>query len=462
MTMQRAVRDAVAQGQVDAAPRRGIRLPGSELPPPPAPVATVERWRQVENDILREFLNGDSVEPGDTLPPTKILCARFGVSRRTLHKALCSLCARGILRHRDRENRVPLMGGRRVVGRIALITRGDRTGLPARTTPWTQSNIRALEAACGAAAVALEVVLCDYLSGALSPMAGMRRHPSGLDPDGLLGVIVWPLSLESQFVAHVMQRLTSLACPVAVLAEEPMAGALAPQGRRFRAFSLPSDRDAGLAMGDHLRSLGHRHVAFLSHVPGDAWAQQRLDGLRHALGPRSTVIEYWPAGTARKPDDPREAKVQRATLLLQEAAESLPIGRQRARAAQQAAANAFGVALDSESAATALAAHFRAALREPAHTAWICANDSAAIEAIALLERERIDVPGKISVAGFDNSEEAFLRQLTSFDHNARALARAQVGHLLGWSPVRHLPSVSAIEGTVVMRASTGPARPRG
>jgi DNA-binding LacI/PurR family transcriptional regulator len=209
-------------------------------------------------------------------------------------------------------------------------------------------------------------------------------------------------------------------------------------------------------VGRYLAGLGHRSVAWLTHAPATEWSQQRLQGVREGLGSAGEVLVC--EGSAAEPLSRQQtAALQRATAMLDEAGKAFPIERQRSQQALQTAAIAFSQAMVAEQVRDALAPQFAKARARRDVSAWVCASDAAAVEALAFMQREGVAVPAKVSVVGFDNSEEAFVRQLTSYDFNAAGLAQAQLGHLLRWpaSAVRAGGrQVTVVDGSVVERAS--------
>jgi len=95
-------------------------------------------------------------------------------------------------------------------------------------------------------------------------------------------------------------------------------------------------------------------------------------------------------------------------------------------------------------------------------TGVVAYNDLVAIGFIRALRERGIDVPGEVSVVGFDDIREAQLVEprLTTIASPLRSLGSAAVNHLLKTStiPDRREESV-VLPARVVVRQSTGPAR---
>jgi DNA-binding LacI/PurR family transcriptional regulator len=104
----------------------------------------------------------------------------------------------------------------------------------------------------------------------------------------------------------------------------------------------------------------------------------------------------------------------------------------------------------------------RALLRhEP--TAIVCASDALAIEAVAAARAAGLDVPGDVSVVGFDDSALGALASpaLTSvrvdYGEFGEAAAQALLACIDGEPPPGYVPSAPEL----VVRASTGRVSPR-
>lgn len=100
--------------------------------------------------------------------------------------------------------------------------------------------------------------------------------------------------------------------------------------------------------------------------------------------------------------------------------------------------------------------------RLPDYTAIFAANDDTAIGLIHGLHERGFDVPGDISVAGFDDVPLArhFLPPLTTVRQDFRALGSAVVEMLRAAIERREIPQLTRIPTEIVVREST--AAPRG
>jgi DNA-binding LacI/PurR family transcriptional regulator len=99
---------------------------------------------------------------------------------------------------------------------------------------------------------------------------------------------------------------------------------------------------------------------------------------------------------------------------------------------------------------------FEQALARPQLTAWVCDNDSTALMALDFLAARNVDVPGRLSVVGFDDEPSASQRGLTSYNFNGQGTMRAMLAHVL--QPERQsAEGPIEVPGYVVQRRSSGP-----
>lgn len=92
-------------------------------------------------------------------------------------------------------------------------------------------------------------------------------------------------------------------------------------------------------------------------------------------------------------------------------------------------------------------------------TALVCANDQMALGALMALRERGIDVPGEMSVVGFDDIPESefFFPPLTTINQDFVQQGRVAMSRLLSLlDPNVSRPAVSQTEPRLVVRASTG------
>jgi DNA-binding LacI/PurR family transcriptional regulator len=101
-------------------------------------------------------------------------------------------------------------------------------------------------------------------------------------------------------------------------------------------------------------------------------------------------------------------------------------------------------------------------LSRPDITACVFASDEMALMGLSCLREKRVAVPGRLSVAAFDNDPiKAPGQRLTSFDFNASGFIHRMLNFIA--RPPRfkrgHVHKTIEVEGIVMQRDTTGPAK---
>lgn len=174
-----------------------------------------------------------------------------------------------------------------------------------------------------------------------------------------------------------------------------------------------NDRRAAARMTHYLQELGHRRIAFISGHPEHQAVAQREDGFRDAMAAAGLDIS---PGSVLLGDSTYESALEATRELL---------------------------------------------ALEPRPTAIFAATDDMAAGVLRVAHELGIDVPGKLSVAGFDDSMIATRTwpALTTLRQPVIALAEVATDLLLGQmrggtAPVHEI----ALDTELVVRESTGPA----
>lgn len=169
------------------------------------------------------------------------------------------------------------------------------------------------------------------------------------------------------------------------------------------------ERKAGLAIGEHLLSLGHRRFGFVKGPPEHCAAALRLDGLVDALRAAGIDDEPWTANG----DFTFKSGVEAAEALLREA---------------------------------------------PFVTALACANDDMAAGAMLALHRAGLEIPAAMSVTGFDDTpmSEIVWPPLTTVRQPIKFFAERAV-HLLFQGSEGATAFYESVDHQLVVRDSTAP-----
>lgn len=469
-----------------------------------APMGTLE-------DLTKRLIADLPARPEGRLPSVRTLAARYGCGTRSIQSAMERLKALGLVESRARSGfwragEVPERA--EPAERATAQGLGDRLVCELREGRWTwevplpslkelallwkchpQTVAKALAVASGAGLlerngrrlfpmrprlcrkVQAPHILCigamasdghfwmdsdresDFWRelGAQAAMAGVslvRKPWDGgriVPGSGAVGVVASTWHQHDPMA--VCRALSRLRIPVCLWVEEHILEAPSLDSR-IRFHDLGYSTSIGAAVGRHLLELGHTRIAFLSPWQGSQWSRNRLLGLREAARERGARVDAFclegesewdrliPART-----DPVLVKHFPEAALRRILGDSVPrvrdfvtaeLGWNRVR---QDLVPLMERALDSGA------------------TAWVAANDICALYALRWLRERGVAVPGRISVAGFDDFVEALRADLTSYRFSSAGMARAMIHQIL--TPSRSHPVLTRHEGMVVARATT-------
>ncbi len=460
-TLRRVSRKHLAVNRLSALPAEGqTTLAGASLmPQDPQPTAR-KAWQRIADSITHDLRTGRYGASAD-LPPAKQLCRLYATSYRTLRKAVdCLVEQRWLFVRGKGFGPVPL---RATVSRsrIVVFCSGKRSGLlpRSRITIEILDTVRRECRTAGIESVILpigeEFATHDReLGGVLN---ALQREPDVL---GYVLLMDRPGAGWDLLFRHV----AGFGKPVAVADNsggwEVPAGV--PPRAPIRVCRLADDARAAQQVATHLLRLGHRRIAFISGLYAHPWAQQRRHALERVFASAGFVHAVKPLvveGTFdlyRRRVEQRSGTQRVEDLMLEETRalgvlfSPLIMARNRnAIVGNLVQADIFG----------ALVPLFDEARADTTITAWVCDNDDHAVFALEYLTEHRIDVPGCISVAGFDDVARASVANLTTYRFDRSRAGSSLVGHILApYSRARRRVSYVHIDGTMVRRGTTGPA----
>ncbi len=223
----------------------------------------------------------------------------------------------------------------------------------------------------------------------------------------------------------------------------------------------PDNHRAGVKIAAHLGSLGHRRIAFVSHIPFNvSWVAGRLRGLKKHMETflGGSVEQYLiPEKVAELQAYSRECGKHIRTLQRQLLS---PPGNEHYVPERYFSHNfrqpVYRVREMVELSLLAVPALSRI-LADPSITACVCANDKLALIAQDYFSRMKIGVPKDISICGFDNSPESRIHRISSFDMNFGGMGRAAPRHLAFRRDQASFVT-RTIPGRLVIRDSLGSA----
>ena len=279
--------------------------------------------------------------------------------------------------------------------------------------------------------------------------------------------MVWVQGFNPPIIEGVVRRAVTMGLPVSILDDQstPDFRVRLTGLERTAYFGMAQSSRCGEAVARYLTRLGHRRVAFISPFHRHAWSRTRLEGVQTAIGQVSgarvdAYVSQEASPLAGSMERVRQVQRSVEIVLRREADEPevLP-GGVRSRIADVMARleklrETGGVRLYGGLLESALAAG--------GTTAWIAVNDLTAVECIRFLAARGVDVPSRISVVGFDDTLDASLSNLTSYNFNGTAVVSAMLSHLLSPPslPRAQRGRVVELEGFVSVRAtSAAPAQ---
>jgi DNA-binding LacI/PurR family transcriptional regulator len=385
------------------------------------------------------------------------LVRRYAVCYRTLRKALDDLVARGVLERANRRCRVPPRPELPAGSTVALVAAGYPNGSLHLFSPRTRDLVTALEGDCARSRASLMVSPFEV------PRGSSRRPRLGRNLKGMkstpLGLIVFQHGLVQDTLTDLVHQLLQFRAPIAVL-DEGIGYSLPAsfcRANAVRVFSIAFRPSVGRQVGQYLLGLGHRRAAYISVHAERAWSRNRLLGVRDAFteaaGDRGSVTEFRSAVAP-----PVLADIERK--------EGAPLSEHMELLLRlrdiETLRNRIEILLRREVIRPLALPLLEQCLARRDITTWIAENDDLALECLDFLKSRHVEVPGEVSVMGFDDSMEGLVRGLTSYSFNCTAVVHALLSHVFNprqaerfggsYDPVE-------IEGFISHKGTVGPAR---
>jgi len=324
---------------------------------------------------------------------------------------------------------------------------------------------RLLQRECSQAGLALVSVICGFKHLQKSLFRQDRPGAPIVDPGELaraMGAVVFTSGIENIGIPSFTRELTRAGLRVALY--DNSGGSCADEisdlpgvlrlGPGWRTSAV-----AGQVVGEYLLGAGHRHVAYVSPVADLGWSQDRLAGLEHAMtgpGIDGAVDVVQCARSDLERGRTTYSSLERREALEQTVAWCLQHDDPRFT---QLADAIFSYRFDFSNhagmheTAERLLPLFERAYALPHATAWVCSNDTVALAALRFLSERGVDVPGRISMVGFDDSRSAYLHGLTSYNFGDALLLRIALSHARGFPDASK--AAQSVRGFVSVRRST-------
>lgn len=459
VTAWKAVRALCAEGVLRSHQGRGTYVVGA-VPDNPAPgieapaqgPELLSGWERVRDRIVADHCVPDP-DRQPVLPSCKTLVARYGTSHRTLRRALADLVARKRIVAHGRTYRIAGPLPSRPSDTVVLVARGNRLGQISFRYPNEAEHVRGLEKSCGARGIRLLTALVDPDGRLLQDSAAMVRALRRTPP---LGYLLWLPGPAGRSIDGLLRELRCGSTPAAVGADTARLeeARTVRNTRTVRGFAMPDyGYQAGVTVGRQLVDTGHRQVICLH--PHDE--NERMIGVSDAVERAGGTVchcTYKPPPRAPTEGPGHFNDVYRRYVgLVREhvphsanhdmLSDALPaLGLEvRKEAWQQALTSAVADALG------AVPASFQAT----AVAAW---HDPCAIACRHVLASMGSDVPRGISLISFDDTLEASLADIASYNDNASHVLHAMLDWVLWPDLGRSAAIVLPEPGFVTLRGS--------
>jgi DNA-binding LacI/PurR family transcriptional regulator/DNA-binding transcriptional regulator YhcF (GntR family) len=485
-TMWRAVRILVNEKALDTKRGSGIRLRNEEKPD-----GTL-RWKYCEQQLSGSIYNGE-FPPGTQLPPISKLMLQYSACYKTVHKALSFLARSRVLLQTGTRYLVPPLVTPGKTLEVVLLSEGA-----VETNEAQRSLIQIAEQQ--AQKIGVRLVRFEHTFSTPFNNIELQRLLARKTVAGFV-IDFWGLgSLErEQHFQTLLSTLYASRKPFGILDE---VGALAlsePMRSSNRVLSVGvSSYRAGADIGRYLLHSGHRRAVFLTPSSNLIWSQRRYAGLEQTFagsgisGAQVTMHQMTPsAGVSQIACS--AARLSRAEMkilfdwlapaeldhLLSNSAglaQRLRLKPDEIRQIHHQAKIAIQLynAGGQEGIANAMRFHifelighqygnrflqptFEQLLTDRIVTAWVAATDGIGHAALTYLHEHAIDIPGKLSLVAFDNSQTAAADDLSSYDFDMQGRLHHALSFVAGRMPAhakKH--NIDEWPGILYQRQSSG------
>ncbi len=423
----KAIRHFVALGVLETRPGSGTFLTAS----PPLALNTTGRtpssprklFERVAADLIAD-VRRHRLGHGHMLPGITALRSHYGVSYRTMRRALEYLAELGLVTKSRRLLQVAAPQSEREKLVVVCFVRVMSSGPP---LAGAQRDLMMLQELCGRRNLRLELIRLGYVGRNVRIIdqreaEKLRRIPRR----NVLGVIMSLTSLHEVEDPQIAFLANSFERPIALLDDTgnrtTMRGLTALKGATV--FRLRSGVHPGTAVASYLLARGHYRLAYMSHNPEAAWARNRYQGVRavcDGTGGRDTTAmlrlvtpeENVLSGRRANALDTRDAfRAYVASL------DSLCLSTDEIRRAADELGYSVRYAQEDHAQKRFVVRAVDRVWNAHAATAWICETDRLAAHCIEHCRAHGIRVPHDVSIIGFDDSFEAFTHNLTSYNFN--------------------------------------------
>ncbi len=358
------------------------------------------KWQTTLNRLKADILEG-VFRNSRYLPSSKVMEGQYGVSQKTLKKAIEYLTREGYLDHTKSRLEIRKSQPTSTQNIVTIILAEEYPLFSLLVKGW--DLITTLEKECRQKN--LTFVKYQY--------AGLKafKEKFTIRPE-CVGYIVWTIGMFEDRQESLILELQKDCKPIISIGERE-ASTSSPKNSRYLRPLYLSSIEAGRDAGNYLLQLGHRRIAFVSLSHQTHFSRERLRGLMEAFSS---------AGRNRKVDTYVSA-------------------HQNMKIWPVMLSNFTGDII-----------------RQKKITAIIAVNDNLALGITTILKELNINVPADISVMGFDDVPEASINNISTYNFNFSGIGLKALNYLLepNQQEISSTP-VSVVPGIVMPRSTTAP-----
>jgi DNA-binding LacI/PurR family transcriptional regulator/DNA-binding transcriptional regulator YhcF (GntR family) len=505
------------QGRTKVIPFRGAVMPGRvgkarakqtlvfKSPDRPSSPGTTRdnhprKWSRLKEAITRDVLRGKFKET-NSLPSIKELGILYGASYATMKKTLIGLCEGHIVQPFKKGYRIPTAEFKAFRPSLLFIVCTNSSHELYSASPRDKLFIDSIIMECTKADIAVH--LYDFDENVPLALNKLTKFVEKRSTDiGYLVLPTWARRVSENFLRILGRK--NRPCAIFFHEKPESVNPELMKNYTIRVFTIAA-KAAGRHAGEFMLEKGHTSVAYISYQHSSAWSQQRLLGLSEiyvSAGYPDGICSFTDQALAGKYDfasnvldltrdqvrklcEPAFSKEQLPEILEHyEKSKSADLFPALDAAVRKKVKDHYNLLLELAKSdidrelycgfrstvnmyeADRLTRHFleplfEKALQNSSATAWVASNDDTALCAMKYLDRKGVRVPQDISVFGFDDTHEAFINNLTSYNFDIPAIAYGILAFILKPKLTLEMTKESTIEtrGVIVQRASTAQAR---
>jgi len=447
-TMQRAVKQLEETGVLEVRQKAGIHLVEARTRSQHVNQKRRSRWRTIGALLGKEIESGLYRETNQ-LPSATQLVDRFDTCYETIRKACQMLERKGIVISRRRRyfirNTSSFSGSPQSV--VKVIVRGTPTRELLQANPHAQMFFHALEQESRRSGVGLEFIRCNRFGQTIDNLRIKAYTKSAVGSDRIvLGFIVWTASILEEAVEEIIDGLMVWNKPVAILDEYPLHSTTPAR----RCFRITIDTVPGEVVGAYCLKNGITSVAYIDPFSGEPWSIGRYRGLCRAMGNRGHVQRIL---CDTPPTD--HAELVNTSYELEKAVRPLVALQCRCihDTTYEQLVHVFHRILHTDSLLHTLEPVITTLLHENPFHAWVGASDPVTCAILDVFRRHQVSPQHAPRLIGFDDSRDAAMHGLTSYNFNGPGIMRALLDFIL---QARTPGQTTEIRGYVTERFKCG------